>query len=165
MKTLEHLIQAHRFLGLAQSPSQTQVWEEIRSLLSNHIEKPAKTLLSLPAHYIELLMQDSSQKVQVFIKNALCDMSNVSRLADPVFQIKSETLSTFKKAGLEYDRHVTSDLALRLWLEKDPVFGKDAWRKKFPRKNPAVAYWEKEGLSLPKKGLSPEGLDILCRCN
>ena len=161
MDILHNLLQAHRALGLCKSPSQTQVWEEIRAFCLNTDHKhPAKTLLSFPPSYIALITQDASQGFDPFVEKALKDMPNIQQLSNSFYELDAKTLTLFKKSGLEYDRHISDETALNLWLGKDPVFGKDAWRKKFPRKNPAVAFWEKEGLVLPRQTLSSEGLEI-----
>lgn len=161
MDILHNLIQAHRLLGLSNSPSQAQVWEEIRMFcLNTKHPNPAKTLLAFPPRYIRTITQDETQGFEPFVKQALADMSNIGQLSNPIFEMDSETLTLLKQFGLEYDRHINHEMALALWLEKDPVFGKDAWKAKFPRKNPATAYWEKEGLNLPRRGVSEDGMAI-----
>lgn len=76
--------------------------------------------------------------------------------------LSQEAIEKLVSLGLPYNSLVASQ-SVPLWITRGAVFGKDAFRKKYPRKDPMVAYWEENGFVLPKSPLCPDGVDLVLK--
>jgi hypothetical protein len=83
-----------------------------------------------------------------------------AHVPEVIQHLSSEAIARMIEDGMRLVGNATAVEAARLWLTKGEAIGKPAWRKHFPRKNPALAYWERYGFALPPT-LHPDGADTI----
>lgn len=121
----------------------------------------AEIFFDLPIAEIESALAGTMPNVQSrLLERAAPHFSEIARLPHVAFHLSEAGLNRLIDLGLRYDNLVQGKAA-ELWLARGAPFGETAFRRNHPRKNPVFAFWEANGLKLPKQGLCPEGTDMV----
>jgi hypothetical protein len=78
-----------------------------------------------------------------------------------VLRLSQAGLDRLRALGYPYDALIAPETAALMWLQRGSAFGAAAWRARYPRRDPVLAYWVHNGIRLPEAGLCPEGLDMV----
>ena len=83
------------------------------------------------------------------------------RLPGMVKTMKPDSIRALIDLGFRHESLLTAGLAAEIWLSHGAEFGKRAFRKTYPRKNPAIFFWEDHLFTLPDAGVCPEGAELV----
>lgn len=161
---LRNLVQAYTALERDAPEIAVTILDEMDKRLSSMLERKmscesAYTLFtSLPRSVLEAALTNRGP-------TSFRDLAHVCSQAFPQVRVLPTGLGQLSKPALDrlvalgfpYD-DVVGDSGPKLWLTRGASFGKAAFRKRHPRKNPVMAYWEDNGLRLPAEGLCAEGV-------
>lgn len=98
-----------------------------------------------------------------FLEVAQAGFRTMRALPHGTLEMSDDALDALMARGFPYDTLISARSA-ELWLTRGARFGEPAFRKKHPRKDPVLSYWEEKGVALPNKGLCPDGVELVARC-
>ncbi|MFZ3584433.1 hypothetical protein ACOI1H_20050 [Loktanella sp. DJP18] len=138
-----------------------QMWLDATSTAAGNSDKLLSAVYGLnPAH-----MQDAVRSQGIPFFAALltaCGQDLLDlKLAPFVAQsLSNDDVRALVARGFDYDGGEYCPPALD-WLMRGADFAESNFRKTHPRKNPVLVFWKDNGMTMPKHGLSPEGVRMV----